>query len=155
MCNIALYLAKSITIPISALTGTHLFAPGWREAIIVKCLAQGHKVSRPGFEAHTLLNRSTRAWVRCSYPLGHDTLLCCTSVVVLVIGLLTFGSGWGYFSDVDHMLQSHVWNSEYNKLINCIEQLWLAWRVICIEQLWAAWRVRVFETQEYNKLINR
>ena len=28
-----------------------VYTPGWREAIVVKCLAQGHKlVSRPGFE---------------------------------------------------------------------------------------------------------
>ena len=35
-----------------------------------------------GIQTHTLLNRSTRAWVWCSYPLGHDTpVKFCTSIM--------------------------------------------------------------------------
>ena len=60
------YMAKSITITNSALTGTH-FTPGWREAIIVKCLA---RVSNPhsaapelGFLIHSVRHPvSTQAY---------------------------------------------------------------------------------------------
>ena len=40
--------------PTLALTGTHL-TPGWREAIMVKCLAQGHKCHEAGIRTNILL----------------------------------------------------------------------------------------------------
>ena len=45
----------------SLLTGTHL-TPGWREAIMVKCLAQGHKCHGRDSNPHSAAN--TRTWVR-------------------------------------------------------------------------------------------
>ena len=64
---------QSITRTISALTSTHL-PHGWRKATIVKCLTQGHKChDRDSNQRTLLLTRNTRAWVRCSYSLGHDT----------------------------------------------------------------------------------
>ena len=79
------------------------FTPGWREVIIVKCLAQGQKCHDSW--AHTLLNRNTRAWVWCSYLLGHDTPTSAfynNCINVLVIGLTTFlqsvSAPWGVYS---------------------------------------------------------
>ena len=42
----------------SALTGTHL-TPGWREAIMVKCLAQGHKCHGRDSNPHSAANTRT------------------------------------------------------------------------------------------------
>ena len=39
-----------------------IYTPEWREAVIVKYLAQGHQVSRPGFKP-TLRWISTRTWI--------------------------------------------------------------------------------------------
>ena len=42
----------------SALTGTHL-TPGWREAIMIKCLAQGHKCHGRDSNPHSAANTRT------------------------------------------------------------------------------------------------
>ena len=43
------------------------------EAIMVKCLAQGHKCrDRPGRDSNPH-SGNTRTWVQCTRPLGHDT----------------------------------------------------------------------------------
>ncbi len=47
--------------------------PGWREAIIAKCLAQGHKWRKKVWRTHTLMTQLTRTLVPCSKPLGHNT----------------------------------------------------------------------------------
>ena len=45
------------------------------EAIMVECLAQGHKRrDRPG-RIWTHYSDNTRTWVQCTWPLGHDTPL--------------------------------------------------------------------------------
>ena len=54
------------------------------EAIMVKCLAQGHKDTRtqgrdqPGRDSNTHSD-NTRTWVLCTRPLGHDTPQCRSS----------------------------------------------------------------------------
>ena len=67
------YLAKSSTRTISALTGTHLPLGGEKQ-LQLSVLLRDTRVTT-GIWTHTLLNRSSRAWDRCSYPLGHDTPL--------------------------------------------------------------------------------
>ena len=43
------------------------------EAIMVKCLAQGHKRrNRPGWDSNPH-SGNTRTWVQCTRPLGHNT----------------------------------------------------------------------------------
>ena len=44
--------------PTLALTGTHL-TPGWREAIMIKCLAQGHKCHGRDSNQHSAANTRT------------------------------------------------------------------------------------------------
>ena len=41
-----------------ALTGTHL-TPGWKEAIMIKCLAQGHKCHGRDSNPHSTANTRT------------------------------------------------------------------------------------------------
>ena len=75
LCAIYAYSAKPITRTISALTGTH-FTP-WVERSSyssISVLPRDTSVTT-GIRTDTLLIRSTRAWFRCSYPLGHDTPL--------------------------------------------------------------------------------
>ena len=57
----------------------------------------GTQMSRPGFEAtrDTLLNRGTRAWVWCSYPLGHHTIT--QSILLLLISLCLYVMSWFWF----------------------------------------------------------
>ena len=45
----------------SQLVTSQLFTPGWREAIMVKCLAQGHK-SHDRIRTHTLLLTTPELW---------------------------------------------------------------------------------------------
>ena len=46
------------------------------EAIMVKCLAQGHKRrDRPGRDLNPHFG-NTRTWVQCTRPLGHNTPQC-------------------------------------------------------------------------------
>ena len=43
------------------------------EAIMVKCLAQGHKRrDRPGWDSNSH-SGNTRTWVQCTRPLGHNS----------------------------------------------------------------------------------
>ena len=51
-----------------------IYTPGWREAIIVKCLAQGHKYHGRGQDSNSHSDDSAiRTQVRCTKPLGHGT----------------------------------------------------------------------------------
>ena len=50
--------------------------PGWREAIMVKCLAQGHKHHGRGRDSNPHSDDSAiRTQIRCTKPLGHGTLI--------------------------------------------------------------------------------
>ena len=62
---VAKYVAQS------RLTGTHLPVGGLKQ-LQWSVLLRDTSVTT-GIRTHTLLNRITRAWIRCSYPLGHDT----------------------------------------------------------------------------------
>ena len=60
----------SNTITISAITGPHLYS--WRKAIIVKCLAQGHKHPGCGRDLNPHSDYSAiRTQIRCTKPLSH------------------------------------------------------------------------------------
>ena len=61
--------AKSAPNDVSYLTGTHL-TPGWREAIEIKHLAQGHNVMT-SVELEPTIPRSQ---VQCLKPIGHHAL---------------------------------------------------------------------------------
>ena len=51
-----------------------IYTPGWREAIIVKCLAQGHKHHGHGQDSNPHSDDlAIRTQVRCTRPLGHGT----------------------------------------------------------------------------------
>ena len=50
----------------------HPFTPGWREAIVVKCLAQGHKHHGRSEDSNSHSDDSAiRTQIRCTKPLGH------------------------------------------------------------------------------------
>ena len=50
------------------------FTPGWREAIMVKCLAQGHKHHGCGRDSNPHSDDSAiRTQTRCTKPLSHGT----------------------------------------------------------------------------------
>ena len=50
------------------------FYPGWREAIMVKCLAQGHKHHGRSQDLNSHSDDSAiGTQIRCAKPLGHDT----------------------------------------------------------------------------------
>ena len=50
------------------------FTPGWREAIMVKCLAQAHKHHGRGRDSNPHSDDSVvRTQIRWTKPLGHDT----------------------------------------------------------------------------------
>ena len=57
-----------------AINGTNGFTSHPMDESMVKCLALRTQVSRQGIRIYTLLIRNTRIWIRCSEPLGHDTL---------------------------------------------------------------------------------
>ena len=65
------YSAKPITRTISALIGTHLPLGGEKQ-LKFSVLLKDTSVTT-GIQTHTLLNKNTRAGVRCSYTLCHDT----------------------------------------------------------------------------------
>ena len=48
------------------------FTPGWREAIMVNCLAQGHKHHGRGSNPHSD-DSAIRTQIQCTKPLGHGT----------------------------------------------------------------------------------
>ena len=54
--------------------GTYSFTSHTKdEAIMVRCLAQGHKCcDRPGRDSNPHFD-NIRTWVQCTTPLGHDT----------------------------------------------------------------------------------
>ena len=61
-------------LPVPSEVLVPVYTPGWREAIVVKHLAQGHKChdqdSNPHFD-----DFNTRTWIWYMNSLGHDTLL--------------------------------------------------------------------------------
>ena len=67
LCNKSRHSAKSITRK-HVCPDRYPFTPGWREAIIGKNLLKNTSVTT-GIRTHTLLNRDSRAWIWCSYPL--------------------------------------------------------------------------------------
>ena len=64
------------------------------EAIMVKCLTQGHKRhDRPGRDSNPHSD-NTRTWVRCTRPLGHDTVTfwVITNGLYFLVGMTTWPS---------------------------------------------------------------
>ena len=73
------------------------------EAIMVKCLAEGHKRrDRPGRDLNSH-SGNTRTWVQCTRPLGHDTLSSYVSFLWNAACVATYCCCQCYFCQCLHL----------------------------------------------------
>ena len=76
--------------------GTYSFTshPKKDEAIMVKCLAQGHKYrDRPGRDSNSH-SGNTRTWVQCTRPLSHNTQMFRQKYLCVHVTLILNSNPW-------------------------------------------------------------